>query len=115
MATWLLFSAISPTAIGGWSLNSTAVLPFLGVVVAGLLGWFGARHTAIAPLQVSLNDAFRTFMKEAQDDIAFKDARILELESEIIRQRGEIRQHLAQREAFLRILERNEIMPPDYH
>lgn len=98
--------------------NSTSllsvVLPFFGVVLAGLLGWFGARRSSIAPLQASLNDAFRTFMQEAQDEIASKDARILELESEIIRQRGEIRQFLAQREAFLRILEKNNILPPEH-
>lgn len=105
----------SLTTIGNSTSLLSVVLPFCGVVVAGLLGWFGARHTAIAPLQASLNDAFRTFMKEAQDEIASKDARILELESEIIRQRGEIRQFLAQREAFLRVLERNNIMPPTGH
>lgn len=73
---------------------SSGVLPFLGVVVAAALGWFGARYTAAAPLQSSLNDAFRTFMEECQNERAQHIARILELESEILRQRGEINQHL---------------------
>lgn len=100
-------------SIGGSTSLLSVVLPFLGVIMAGLLGWSAARRSSIAPLQASLNDAFRTFMAEAQDEIAAKDARISELEAEILRMRGEARQLLAVREALLRILEKNNIMPPD--
>ncbi len=70
------------------------VLPYLAAVVTGLLGFFGARFTATAPLQASLNDAFRSLMDEWQTERAQHIARISELEAEVLRQRGVINQHL---------------------
>ena len=91
-------------------------LPYLGAVVTGLLGWFGARYTAIAPQQMALNDAFRSLVAELQDERAVHIVRISELEGEVIRQRGEISNLLASKDALLRILERNGIQfPPSHH
>ena len=84
----------SSASTGGSILQLTAVLPFLGAIVAALLGWFGALSTRTAPQQMALNDAFRTLMDELQNERAQHIVRISELESEVIRQRGEIAQHL---------------------
>lgn len=92
----------------------TDVLPYFGTVVAALLGYFGARYTATAPLQTALNDAFRSLMEELQTKGASDAALILELrqrevelEAEIIRQRGELRQKDQLIDSLTRLCERN--------
>lgn len=73
---------------------SLGVLPFLTAIGAAALGYFAARRTAIAPLQASLNDAFRSAMASWQTERAQLIARVSELEGEVLRQRGEINNHL---------------------
>lgn len=109
---WKLLQ-ISSTALG---LTIPGALPSwliaLVAILGPLLGYFGARSTAIAPLQVAMNDAFRSVMEELQEDRARCIARISVLESEIRRQRGEINQHLAKEAAFLRLLESHNVPLP---
>lgn len=93
----------------------TAALPYLAAVVTALLGYFGARFTGTAQQQTALNDAFRSLVEELQDERAHHIARISELESEVLRQRGAINNHLAKEDAYLRILQRNNIKPPEHH
>ena len=64
---------------------SAAAWTLGGIVVAGIAAWFAARMTAKAPLQQSLNDTFRIL-------IASQERRIGELEAEVSRLRGELRQ-----------------------
>lgn len=90
-------SSVSPLA---------AVLSFCAATVAGLLAFLGARFTATAPLQLSLNDAFRSLMDEWQVERARLTARVFELEGEVLRQRGTINQGLAREAALMRRIER---------
>lgn len=83
--------------------------------MAALLGFFGARFTGVAQLQAGLNDAFRTLMDEWQTERAQHIARISELESEVLRQRGAINAGIQREQSLLRLLERHEIeVPGDY-
>lgn len=68
------------------------VLPFFGGIVASVLAWLGVRSTRTAPLQESVNDALRLLMKELQTLHVQDTARICELEEEVSRKDGEIRQ-----------------------
>ena len=86
--------------------HSSDALPYLAAVVTAALGWFGARYTAIAPLQTSLNDAFRTLMDEWQTERAAHIARISELEGEVLRQRGVINQGLQREQSLQHAYER---------
>ncbi len=95
--------------------GGTGVLWFFGVIGAALLAWSAARYSQRAPLQESLNAAFRSVMDELQTERARLIARISELESdltnreaEIIRLRGEVRQHLQIQQSQHRLLDKNE-------
>ncbi len=81
---------LPPISVSGFS----AVLLFCGALLTAVLALFGVRYTARAPLQVTLNDAFRTLMNEWQSEKSRLLARISELEAEVRRQRGEINQHI---------------------
>jgi hypothetical protein len=77
----------------------SAVLPSVAAAVAAsLLTWFAAQFTAAAQLQKTLLDASRLLVESSQKQHALDTARVLELEqtvrereSEVIRQRGELR------------------------
>lgn len=84
----------------------SAVLPYLAAVVTGLLGFYGARFTATAPLQSSLNDAFRSLMEELQTQHARDIARISEQENEIARLSGELRASQQRERSMLNLTER---------
>ncbi len=84
----------------------SVVLPYLAAVVTGLLGFFGARFTATAPLQSSLNDAFRSLMEELQTQHAHDIARISEQENEIARLSGELRASQQRERSVLNLAER---------
>lgn len=91
-------------------------LPYSATAIAAVCGYFAARYTAAAPQQMAWNDAFRIFVTELQEERANLlsalergSARITELESEIIRQRGNINAGLAREAALLRLLEKNGI------
>lgn len=114
MPPLLLFFAEQTPSVGAWFSTFKDALPFLGAVVAALLGWSAARFTAVAPQQMAFNDAFRSLVGELQSERAQHIVRISELESEIIRQRGVINSHLAKEDALLRILEKNGIMLPPW-
>ncbi len=100
--------SISPGAFGSdWSV----ALPFLSAVVTGLLVYFGVRRSAAAPLQASLNDAFRSLMEEFQTQHAQDIAHISEQENEIARLSGELRAS-QQRELSMRNLAERAIEKP---
>ncbi len=82
------------TVSGEASSLYTVALPFFTAIGASALTYLGVRRTSIAPLRAEVNDAFRTWMHEAQEERARDTVRILELEAEILRQRREINQHL---------------------
>lgn len=90
------------------SLGWAAVLSFFGATVVAVLGYFGTRFSATAPLQASLNTAFRSLMEEWQSERARLTARISELEGEVLRQRGVINQGLAREGALQRRIEKME-------
>ncbi len=90
-----------------------AVLPYWLAVLTAVLGYLGARFTAAAPLQESLNDAFRTLMEELQSAHARAIVRASELEAEIIRQRGELRQLEQRRQSLVHFIERAGLTVPD--
>lgn len=92
------------TPVSGFGLSDA--LPYLSAVVTGLLGFFGAQFTAVARLQKTLLDASRQYVDQSQAQHARDGARILELEAEIIRQRGEINQHIQTKESLQHALER---------
>lgn len=99
-----------PLSLLGSGFPTRDVLPFLGGIAVALIGalsaWFVARRSSAAPLQTTLNDAFRALMKEYQDQhsadiahISALDDRVYKLEgqckvkdSEIESLRGELRQ-----------------------
>ena len=96
-------------------------LPYLGgALIVGVLGFFGVRFTATAPLQQALNDAFRAMTAELQSERAQLTARISELEedkailqAEIARQRQEIRGLLQWQDSARRWFERSGTpLPP---
>jgi len=85
-----------------------------------VLGFFGVRFTATAPLQQALNDAFRAMTAELQSERAQLTARISELEedkailqAEIARQRQEICGLLQWKSSAQHLFERSGIpLPP---
>lgn len=87
-------------------------LPYLSAAVTGLVGFFGAQFTAVARLQKTLLDASRQWVEEAQKQHALATARISELESEVLRQRGEINQLLQKVESRDHAIERLSDPPP---
>lgn len=91
---------------------SSGALPYLVAVVTGLLGFFGARFTATAPLQASLNDAFRSLMDELQTEHARLSARVYELESEKLQLAGDLRQTQQREQSLLELVRRAGIPIP---
>lgn len=96
----------SPVLSSASTSSYGVALLFLAPVVTAALGYFGARYTATAPLQASMNDAFRTLMDEWQTQHAQDTARILELEAEVLRQRGTINQGLQREQSMQHIIDR---------
>lgn len=99
------------SSIQSWmhSSISTDALPYLVVgLTTAVFGFFGARFTATAPLQASLNDAFRSLMEELQTQHAQDSVRILELEREVLRLRGENNQYIQVNRSATRLLEQRE-------
>lgn len=82
------------------------VLPFLGAAVTALLGFFAAQFTAVARLQKTLLDASRQWVDQSQKRHAQDGVRILELEGEILRMRGEIAQAIQRAESWQHRYER---------
>ena len=83
-------------------------LPYLSAGATGLLGFFGAQFTAVARLQKTLLDASRQWVGDTQAQRARDGVRISELEAEVLRQRGEINQHIQREESLQRALERSQ-------
>jgi len=92
-----------------------AALPYAVAVLTALLGWFGAQFTAGARLQKTLLDASRTLVAEAQTRHSADGARITELESEIIRLRGEVRGHQQWEDSVRRWAQRAGLHLPSAH
>ncbi len=97
-----LDSLPTPPPTSGFGLG--AALSFFGGIIVALLGLFGVRSSQAAPLQLSVNDAFRTLIGELQEERATLIVRISELEAEVLRQRGVINQGLAREAALGRAL-----------
>lgn len=99
------------TALPPSDFGLSDVLPFLGAVATGLLGFFGAQFTAVARLQKTLLDASRLWVEQSQTQHARDGVRILELEAEILRQRGEISQHIQRGQSLQHALDRAQAKP----
>lgn len=106
-----MFFVHSITPLLTSSSELTAALPYLAAGATAVLGYLGARYTATAPLQSSLNDAFRSLTDELQTERARLIVRISELEGEIIRQRGVINEGLAREAAMKRLAEKGLDIP----
>ncbi len=96
-------SPLPPPEFGS---EHSAVLPWAGAALTGVVGFFGARFTAFAQLNKTILDASRGLVEEAQSIHARDGARISELEAEVLRQRGEIAQHIQKLESMERQLRR---------
>jgi len=97
------------------SFGLTAALPYWVAAATAVLGFFGARFTTIAQLQKTLLDASREWVEQTQTQRALDTARILELEAEILRQRGVINAMIQFKQSLFRLLERHNIpLPPDH-
>lgn len=90
-------------------------LVILAIVSGPLLGYFGARYTATAPLQASLNDAFKVQLQAWQDERAQHIAHCLELEQTaeklklaLMEKDGEIRNLKAIRDGLGRVIVKQE-------
>lgn len=81
-------------------------LPWLGALVTGMTGFFAARYTAFAQLSKTVLDASRELVERGQETHALDGARILELEAEVRRLRGEVNQHIQKEESYQRLIER---------
>lgn len=97
---------MSPAPLPDPGFGLSDVLPFLGAAVTGLLGFFGAQFTAVARLQKTLLDASRQWVEQSQTQHARDGVRILELEAEALRQRGEINQHIQRVQSLQHTLDR---------
>ena len=82
-------------------LDISAVLPYLGAIITGVVGWFAALSTAPARLQTTLNGAFHTLTEELQGERARLTALVSKLEEKVEKQasrieqlEGEVRQNL---------------------
>lgn len=113
---WLSPLAISLPTSGS---QLTAALPYLAAIIGPALGYFAARFSATARLEKTLLDASRSWVEQsqvrhAQDGvlISTRDAIILEREAEIIRQRGEINQHLQREVSLENFIERSGLKIP---
>lgn len=107
IATTMLSSPI-PAVLPSW-------LILVSALAGPLLGWFGALSTRGAPLQLAINDAFRSAMAEWQLERVQLTARISEIMGEIADMRmtllerdGEIRQLKSARDALTRALEKEQ-------
>lgn len=114
-----MFFRLLQIAFGTSSSPIPGVLPswLLAVSIIGgpLLGYFGARYTATAPLQTALNDAFRSVMAEWQLERAQHIAHISSVENDcanlrllLLERDGEIRNLKSVRDALTRSLEREQ-------
>lgn len=104
----------SPTPPPGLGSLITAVLPYLGAIVASVLGWFAAQFSTVVRLEKTLLGASQSFVEQAQTLRAQDGARISELEAEIIRQRGLIRNHQQWEESVRRWARRSRVDLPNF-
>lgn len=74
--------------------------------MTALGGWFAARYTAFAQLNKTVLDASRQMVEDAQAVHARDGARILELETEILRMRGEVNAHIQRERSLEHMIER---------
>lgn len=81
-------------------------LPWAGALITGLVGWSAARYTAFAQLSKTTLDASRQLVDEFQKLRVQDTARILELEAEVLRMRGEIGQHIQKEQSSHREITR---------
>lgn len=95
------------------------LLYFGGTAIISVLGFFGVRFTATAPLQMAMNDAFRSVTAELQQERAQLIVRISELERKtadqemiILQKDGEIRGLKQSRDSLLALLRRSGIQIP---
>lgn len=93
----------------GWP----GALPYVLSIVTLVGGWFAAQFTAVAQLQKTLLDASRLMVAETQALHARDGARIGELEAEVIRMRGLIRQHQQWEESVRRWAARSALHLPE--
>ena len=98
-------SALLPS-IGSAGSGILGALPYLAAVAGPLFGYYAARLTAIAPLQMALNDAFRATVGEWARERAGFIARIAELEGTIMADRATINQGIAREDALQRRINR---------
>lgn len=91
-----------------FGLDTKDALLSLAAILGPVLGYFAARYTATAPLQASLNDAFRTLMDQWQERLAQLTVRNSELEAEVLRQRGVINSNIQSIDSLNRNLERKQ-------
>ena len=108
-----LLQILPPTSGSG----GAGVLPYLlavGIpsIITGLIGYFGARFTAAAPLQTALNDAFRSLTVELQTQHAQLVARISELEVERDQLRGDNRGLRQLMDSLIRFAEASALALP---
>jgi len=96
-------SSVPPPELGS---GLSDALPWLSAAVTGLVGWSAARFTAFAQLNKTILDASRQMVADAQEVHARDGARILELEAEIIRQRGAINQGLQREQSMQHLIDR---------
>lgn len=82
------------------------VLPWAGALLTGFAGWSAARFTAFAQLNKTILDASRLLVEESQTIHARDGVRILELETEVLRQRGEINQGIQRERSLQHAIER---------
>jgi hypothetical protein len=84
--------SLPPGPASGFTFS--AALPYFTAVLTAAVAWFAAQSTAAAQLQKILFDASRELILETQKQRAQDAARILELESINLQDRGEINQLL---------------------
>ncbi len=84
----------------------SAVLPWAAAAATSLVGFFAARFTAFAALNKIVLDASRLLVTDAQSIHARDSARISELEGEIVRQRGELANHIQREQSLQRQIDR---------
>lgn len=81
-----------PNGSGPDGSGFSGALPYLGAVITGLLGFFGARFTGAAQQWAALSGAFSSLMGELQTDRARLIARISDLEATVQSRDAEIKQ-----------------------
>jgi hypothetical protein len=103
-----MFSLPPETSSMIFGMTTKDALLSLGVLVGPVLGYFAAQSTAFAKLQKITFDASGSFLQQAQSQHSADLVRISELEGEVLRQRGEINQHIQVAASSSRAMERKQ-------